>query len=112
MTGSGKAAARPHAPEGLKKFPKRKDTMFMQCFDKDGEKTIDVAIQQDKWYKDLHPAIISPAYRLKHGIVKITMQLYGREGYLRQNIFHDYSPETGEYAYGECRHIHGWISKI
>ena len=82
---------------------KRKERIFVRGLDTDGQIVFERSFGYKKWFKDLHPVVRENTFRRKLRIVKILIKRYGQDGKLLHDTFHDYSPETGEYIYGECR---------
>ena len=83
---------------------KRKERIYVRALGADGLIVFEKSFGCKKWFRDLHPVVGENDFRRQHGIVKILMKRYGMYGELLHDIFHDYSPETGEYLYGECLH--------
>ena len=82
---------------------KRRERIFVRGIDADGQIVFEKSFGYDKWFADLHPVVCENDFRHKLGIVKIFLKRYGDDGKLLHDTFHDYSPENGEYIYGECR---------
>ena len=113
-----KPVSKAKSPKGSQKWKcattppaKRRERMYVRGLDADGRVVFEKSFACKRWFEDLHPVVMQNALRRELGVVRILMRRYNKYGSLIHDILHDYSPETGEYVYGECRHPNNSLTK-
>lgn len=90
---------------------RRKDRVYVRAVDESGCIAFERSFGQKIWFKNLHPVISEEEFRRQRGIVKVFVKRYDKYGDLLHDSYQDYSAETGEYLYGQCRHPNNTITR-
>jgi hypothetical protein len=101
-----------HGLSGLhmKKSKPLREIAVLTGFDANGAVVFEAKLDLHEYWDEPHPVIDEDGFRLRHGIRRLTGELYGSSGNLIQEFENLYGPR-GEYVSGRARHEDGTVTE-